>query len=105
VADQSYPVLYEDHTPATNVVSDTRPQINVAIVVKGDNALALLKTALLKGTVALLLPDNRTITMQSPTIESMKYMDTAFPEMPKSPSGSRILVLRLSADSRLYRST
>jgi hypothetical protein len=105
VADQSYPVVYEDHTPATNIVSDNRPQLTVAIVTKGDNALALMKTAILKGTVALLQPDNRTLTMQAPTIESIKYFDAEYREMPKSPSGSRILVLRLSCDSRGYRST
>jgi hypothetical protein len=104
VADQSYPVVYEDHTPATNIVSDNRPQLTVAIVTKGDNALALMKTAILKGTVALLQPDNRTLTMQAPVIESIQYADLVYPGL-KLDSGHRILVLRLSCDSRQYRST
>jgi hypothetical protein len=105
VADQSYRVLFETHSPASNIVSDVRPQITVAIVVTGDNELAILRAALRGGTVALLLPDNRTVTMQKPRIEAIKFLDREFPDFPKSTMGNRIAVLTLSSDSRFYRST
>ncbi len=105
VADQSYRVLFETHTPAINIVSDVRPQITVAIVVTGDSELAILRAALLGGTVALLLPDNRTVTMQKPRIDAVKFMDMEFPDFSKSLNGSRVVVLILSCDSRAYRST
>jgi hypothetical protein len=104
VSDEAYPVVFETHDPATNIVTDTRPQLTVAIITQGGNALALMKTAILKGTVALLQPDNRTLTMQAPVIESIQYADLVYPGL-KLDSGHRILVLRLSCDSRQYRST
>jgi hypothetical protein len=105
VADQTWPVVFETHSPVTNIVSSVRPTMLVAIVVSGDSELALLRTALLGGTVNLLLAEGgRTVTMQKPTIDSMKYIDREFPDFPVI-DGRRIAVLSLSADSRFYRST